>query len=735
MNNNPFKTEETKKIETSRYNEIPNYLKNKNKEDPLVEFKLNPSLLGIQKPANQQIVPAQYVPIQNKIIPSDFPYVHGVHNMLPYSFVPNNVPVIKNYHISMPNPAGDHVKIADLYEDMLPQDNNFKNTSLTLEERLITFNYVRSILVRIGDGEDIEISGKIGNSTNRKNLLSYLKLLDLNPYHNSKISKNPYSSLPDKMLMYRSCYPIRFDSSRNNVTCSKYSIGLNLRIYEMTVAEFNVKKMFSQNGTGTQDIKKNKFNLWREISFYEFVREEILKKKICPHFCMIYSWFISTGSDVDFKKLRIIKNQYRKGESKADLNTSLKIIKDYKKALDKHANNPIPLLNKNGPAPHFISHVRAYKGNNKDSYGVRKNMKDMQLSLQNEDNLETNLNSSVNRCLLALTEAPNCNLLQWATKTYENEMIGPVKKMVQTGYHHASIWFGIIFQILISLQVMYLKKFTIINMEFEDNIFIKDLVNNEQTIGFWKYIFNNIEFYIPNHGYLVMIDSNYKDLKDDDHTFVLKKKTDDNEKFKMFGKAVDEDFNYDDINGNITDDGKNLDEIQYNNLKKILNPDNFGLKHKNYGGIKPDSKVISLLTTIHKKVLDKVVKNGDLSEIISIHMSMFVHNRVGTPLSATEVNDVDTSAALTNVDNGKLYAHFVRNNLYAWVIPINFNPTTNICDVLTRNNYKDIDEIVLKQVNIANLFEYSSLVSIEQKYKPQDVKLSEDELLEIYYVN
>ena len=261
--NNPFKTQETKKIETTRFNEIPNYLKDTNqKDDPLVEFKVNPSVLGVQKPVNQSIVPSQYIPIQNKVIPSNFPYVTGAHNMLPYSFVPNNVPVIKNYHISMPNPAGDHIKLADLYEDMLPQnENNYKNTSLTLEERLITYNYVRSILVRIGDGEDIELSGKIGTSTNRKNLLSYLKLLDLNPYHNSKISQNPYSSLPDKMLMYRSWYPIRFDASKNNVTCSKYSIGLNLRIYEMSIAEYEVKKMFSNDGKDNVDIKKSRFNL------------------------------------------------------------------------------------------------------------------------------------------------------------------------------------------------------------------------------------------------------------------------------------------------------------------------------------------------------------------------------------------------------------------------------------------------------------------------------------------
>ena len=66
-------------------------------------------------------------------LPENYPYVtgSGMHNMNPYSFVPNNVPVIKNYHISMPNPAGDHVKLADIYEDMLPNDNTkYKKTRL-----------------------------------------------------------------------------------------------------------------------------------------------------------------------------------------------------------------------------------------------------------------------------------------------------------------------------------------------------------------------------------------------------------------------------------------------------------------------------------------------------------------------------------------------------------------------------------------------------------------------------
>merc|ERR1711991_182385 len=125
--------------------------------------------------------------------------------MYPWLYTPNNVPIIKNYNVSLSNPAGDHIQISDLYEDMLPGDK-YKNTSTTLGERLIMTNFVRSVLIRTGDGEDIDINGsKIKNRANKRNLFSYLKLLELNPYHDDQLSGSPYASLPDKMILYRSC--------------------------------------------------------------------------------------------------------------------------------------------------------------------------------------------------------------------------------------------------------------------------------------------------------------------------------------------------------------------------------------------------------------------------------------------------------------------------------------------------------------------------------------------------
>ena len=762
--NTPFKPQETKNIETSRRKEIPQYNNNPVKSDPLVEFKLSQSIMGPgARPMNQSMYPSAYVPVQNQYLPENYPYVtgSGMHNMNPYSFVPNNVPVIKNYHISMPNPAGDHVKLADIYEDMLPNDNTkYKNTSLTLEERLVTYNYVRSILVRIGDGEDIDISGKIKDSVNRKNLLSYLKLLDLNPYHNSKLSANPYMDLPDRMIMYRSCYPIRFDPAKSRVTCSKYSIGLNLRIYDMSIAEYNVKNLFFNENDNNVDVNPMEFNIWREVAFYEFVREEILKKKMCPNFPMLYSWFISTGSDIDFEKLRLIKNKYGQEISKADIKTANRINNKYRNAVNEHLKSikqpfgvdstslpvqkkvnkfvnitnpigfigPYPVLPKNGPIPEMNVNLQFTPDTNK----LNRN-KEVSIFDTKSNRGQIDLNKSVNRNLLALTEAPNYNIRQWATKTYENQELGPVKKMIQTGYHHADVWLSIIFQLLISLQVMYIKRFTFIDMTLEDNVYIKDLMNNEQVMGYWKYIFDGFEYYIPNHGYLLMIDSNFRDIKNSNHNVLLKSNKDD-QSYKMYGVVAGQKFEEYDTTGNKTPAGNKLDEIQYSNIQKLLDPNNFNNIHTNYGGVKPDQKVLSLLTQIKGDIDTKSSQDGDLSDIIKNYMGRFVHNRAGTPLSSTELENVNKSLPVTNPISGKLYAYNPRDELFAWVVYIN-TELGGQYKVLSRVNFRDVDDVVPIIIDPSQLFEYVSLVNIQQKYKPQEVKLSEDELLEIYKVN
>ena len=44
------------------------------------------------------------------------------------------------------------------------------------------------------------------------------------------------------------------------------------------------------------------------------------------------------------------------------------------------------------------------------------------------------------KTLLALTEAPHYNILQWAKKTYLSQDLGPIKKMIHTGYSYRTSW-------------------------------------------------------------------------------------------------------------------------------------------------------------------------------------------------------------------------------------------------------------------------------------------------------
>ena len=767
--NNPFKSNEETNIGKQRYNET-NRTAVKQPE-PLLEFKLN-NVTKQPMPQNQGMYPSAYIPIQNAYMPDGYPYVAGggMQNQYPYSFTPNNVPVIKNYNISLPNPSGDHVKIADLYEDMLPNTGKYNNTSITLEERLIIYNYVRQVLVRIGDGEDIDIDGNIKETTNRKNLLSYLKLLDLNPYHNSRLTPNPYLSLPKKMLMYRSCYPIRFDAATKKTTCSKFSIGLNLRIYQMTEAEYNIKHL-PPPGAGVNNHAQ--FNLWREVAFYEFVKENILKKKICPNFPIIYSWFISGGTDIDFKRLQTLQNKYGQvdGNGKPLYNAD-EVAKNkahqlaYKKELDEHFANKeriVPLSMTGGPYHFNIYGILLDQWNmpvpdrapdpSKNDLGFKNRQftpieqQTIKFNLSSSPDGKVNLvlndiNKPIDRSLLILTEAPNYNIIQWATRTYNNQILGPIKTMIQTGYHPENVWLSILFQLLIALHVMYLKKITFFKMTLEDNIYIKDLMNNEQTVGYWKYIVNDLEFYIPNHGFLLLIDSNFKDIESNATTVWSVPEDERNkEVFKSYG---DVDPNYNDDQAVYRD---KLNQVQYENLIEILDPDKFRNAFTLSGGIKPPDNVMMKIRAIYTDISNRVApeagaagvpQNGDLSEIIFEHMGGFLHNRAGTFLSKTEQDDgIGLAPQHLNINNAKpghLYPVHEGGN-YKWVIYKGLHrDRRNQIEVYTRTDHNSPD-IILGTYYEDDLFIYNSLQNIDQKFKAQEGKLGEDELLETYRIN
>ena len=257
------------------------------------------------RPPRKKIDPAFFVPVHTRtpFYPPQFQY-HGY----PFStyFQPNNVPVIKNYNIEVAGPTADHSKVSAIYEDILPS-KQFANTMNTVGERITLYGFIRSIFVKEGDGEDVNLEG--GNNS----LMSYLKFMELNPYNSYPFSRNPYKGLPNDMMIYSSCYPIRYDKNAGTTQCAKGAIGLNVRIYNLTLGAYRVRA----------DKQKNyyDYDVWRELAYYEYIREQIIKPKICPNFVLLHAYFLDEKCNIDFSK-----NENGKGENYQKILSNKQIV-------------------------------------------------------------------------------------------------------------------------------------------------------------------------------------------------------------------------------------------------------------------------------------------------------------------------------------------------------------------------------------------------------------------------
>merc|ERR1711916_20754 len=98
---------------------------------------------------------------------------------------------------------------------------------------------------------------------------------------------------------------------------------MNIRIYDMTVGEINADRLGDNLG-------KSDFDLWREMAYYEYIREEIIKKNVCPNFPILYGYFTSSETGINFNKLRQIKSDYGKDISKTQKEQADELNKKYK---------------------------------------------------------------------------------------------------------------------------------------------------------------------------------------------------------------------------------------------------------------------------------------------------------------------------------------------------------------------------------------------------------------------
>lgn len=571
------------------------------------------------------------------------------------SYGPNvKMPVQQVYNINLPGPTGRHVEMNKIYEDILPG----KDTKLyfyTLGERLQIHDYLRQILIKISDGEEIGIDNTHSNS-----LLSYIKLMDLNPNYYSPLFNNPYAGLPYGLLIYRSCYPIRFQSYGKTIGCAKDTISLTLRLYSLSVAAYCSYQF-------KQPIYK-KYDVWRELIYYQYVKEHILKRRQSPHFVLLYAYFISPNNQIDYFSLK------RKSLTSSQLLSQE--YQNFQKIFNGTYSLTVPLT--------------------------------IKVKSRLPDEIDTRLTSYSGNTLILVTECPTQNIYQWASRIYENE--GLIHRMISDGTHDEFIWYGILFQIVSALYVMQINCIYINEMTLADNVYIKDLPNVNQSRGHWKYVIDNIEYYLPNNGYVVLIDSNYKEIA------VNKIITDECKRdYKIY-------INY---LYNKTDSATKIKNNVFQNYRRLINSNAFTKEHTTNNVMKPPPSIMKLLDAM---TMDN---ETDLAVIITKYFRSLMNNRIGTYLRKdTEVPHIRQTIELPL--RGKLAIEVIEDQLYRWCLVLNVQ-SGGMVEILTKDHPKD-SLFVTKTVRPETLKTYSSVETIDQDYHGK-INLSNDELLETYVIS
>jgi hypothetical protein len=582
------------------------------KEPPvLLEQKLYDTS---QKPAPKSQFPPAFIPLYDQ-------EGNIANQILPYTHVRNQPPVQKVYNVNLSGPTANLTSINRIYEDVLP-GNPHTFTAISIFERKQLIDFLRNSILDTTDGEEMTITG------GKSSLLSYIKLMDINPY---SLKKNPYLDLARNFLLYRAAYPVRYDDKTKFIGIGKPSMGINVRMYMMSLGDLRCK-------TINNHINSDHFDLWREIKYYDWVRDEIINRKVSPNFIAPILYKIDSESKIDWSKLDVLRTKGYTNDTIKELQFNQKLINN------KHELDISKGLFQSLIPNQFRTNVTVTATLN----SISNKAKTKKQPLKPEEKEDLTINSG--KMLLLLTEAPTSNIIQWSSPIYES--FGSIKKMMSSGYHSPDVWKSILFQLVYSCAVLEKKGIYMENFNLENNIYIKDIFTDPNAVGSWIYKVDNVDYYVPNFGYILLIDSKYTDINISRD--LIKKPKSTHQKYKIYGSIYKENSNFD-IN-----DIKNLIRSQF---RSIIDPDNFRHNMKVKGGSTPPEETIDLL----EKMWDNRSNFNSIKDYIPCYFTEYVHNRVGTLLTISEKNNINMLSKPI-FSNGNLMIWLKRYDVYEWVV-------------------------------------------------------------------
>lgn len=615
---------------------------------PIIDLQIYPEQKKPNPLADKQaMLPLQPFALSSPFIPPQFQ--NYLTNFMKNFYTPF---IYKDYHINLGGPNGDHLKASMIYEDALPPPEIYSSYK-TLRERNVLSEYIRGTFIRNDEGESVDWSG------GPRSLNSRLKLIQLNPYNTNMFSSNPYYGLPKNLLIYKSCYPIIYEKETSLVQCNKSSVGLNIRVYSLNIKEFIFKYYDSL-------VRMNNLKLNQDLkNFIERINLEL--KTIYP-----------TYNTMEFDVWReIVYYAYIRNFINFK-NICPNFVSSYCYFLDINANLS---YKKNG------LHIDSYK------------------DLEIPEILDKEF---TNCTMILLTESPNQNLYQWGSNIYIQDK--GVRKMVQTGFKPETNWKSVISQMIIIFYVMDKYSFTIREMETNANFYIKDLNVFGDNKQYWLYTIQDIDYYIPNFGHLVMLDHNYKDLTKPENSG--KRKIIMRDEFK--------------------DDENEIRNVIIDNAINCFNSNNFGSVFIESGGVGLNPNVINLLNEINKFIQDNRSDTNLWTNVIRKFLKDYIHNRVGTPLRDLEINYIRKNDNMTKpFKTGELVVWEEKFDEYKFLLVLKDNePDKNHCKCISRDKTtKDYIEISAPK---DLLYHYTDLEVIQQDGLDGNPIIGYDYIIEKY---
>lgn len=606
----------------------------KNTDDLMFDLKVfNPSKPPPRKdPIKQKMMnlPGNEILFSTPYVPSQFQnYMNQQFDKYAHPFI------YKDYNINLNGLNTNHIMAQRVFEDILPPDDVYSSFK-TLRERNVLCDYIRSTFITNDDGEHKDFSG------GKESLNSRLNLIELTPFMPHNLTNNKYKNRPKNMLMYSSCYPIKYNEKTKRCDCADKHTIMNVRVYNLTNEEytyFNPNNLLSNGTSSTSSTSSSgtptasslpidkSSNIIRELKYFQFVRQKINKDKYCPNFICSYCYFISKDCNVNFNNEQITNSKY-------------------------------------------------------DSNGCLIQQK-----------------KKTQMCLIILTEGADFNIYTWASN--RAQMDRNLVKQVGCGYKTAEMWDNVLFQIIIVFYTMWQKKFTYKDMKLNNNFYIKSFATSTANPSYYKYVVEQVEYYIKDTGYLLLCNTDNHDITE--------------------GKNVCKILSKDEFD----DDVNNIENVIMENAKRCLAIDSF----KAQDLVSPSQEILDKIVKINNLLNNSSISNlgsNIFETILLTNFNNFINDRIGTHLRSQGGRDQADETKFIIQDNftPKKGDLCVRPDGDMW----------KIC-MFIKSESPGSGLFIIEKGHDAVSLPISSMYSIGSSVNIQQQKISVDNLEEIYYIN